>query len=241
MKREFSEKIAGVETRARTPRRLAIARVCYVLFAAGPVSFSLACIAFPIRDRWPPGELERAHRVDVIYSDWHSRIVETEIEEGAETETGGAVGETYLVWDFAEKAWYLDEEQGTTGIFRALCWPTASCVGAEEDDEAPWEDENPPEPIEGHWTFYLSSRGYDEMKRYMESMKGEAIEGWPRWFWGKRDYQVFYNCNQFTATALRRAGLPIRPWCAIAGPMIRKQLDRADAMETRLTGEAQSR
>lgn len=208
------------------------------LIVMGPLLLwtTLGCTSAPADPSLTNGDLRR---IDVIYADWHARIVETEPAARAKAEWHSPLLDgidddrtVYRIWDFAEKKWYLDNEQGATGIARALFWPTRSCIGGVITLEPPWEVQTDP-PIEGHWTFYLPESNYRAMKQYIDSIKGDPIPGEPRWYWGKRKYHLFYNCNHFTAAALREAGLPIKPGRAAGGPLITRQLDRAE--EARLS------
>ena len=215
-----------------------------ILLRLGLVSFALtlllnlACLAGPLRDRWPPAPDDPVHRIDVVYHDWHARIVEraepgaAEIEPPVSNTPASAdlagTSDAYQEWDFAEQAWYLQGRQGAVGVVRTLVFPSASCVGADSSVVPPWSRAV---PLERHWTFFLSEKGYRAMQDYMVSVRAEPLAEWPGWYSGNRSYHLFFNCNQFTAKALRRAGLPLRPWWAIYGPMIGFQLDRAQSFQ----------
>lgn len=177
------------------------------------------CLAWPDPALWPPGAAENRVTIDVCYRDWHTVIVEP-AGEGRWRE-----------WEFAERAWYLDGRQGVSGAVRALLWPTASAVGREERERPIWE--RYPAGEVRRWTFVLSERGRRAMDEWLEAQEGEPIGDWPGWTSGRRSYHLFFHCHHFAATALRRAGLPIRPWWALNGRLLQIQLDRAERFHDR--------
>jgi len=142
------------------------------------------------------------------------------LAEGAE----GPVAPLYEEWEFCEKAWYLEGSQGFFGVLRALFWPTESAVRDRKSPLAPWELYPPPETC--RWTYILSEKGFRAMEAYLESEKGDAFVEYPGWYRGQRSYHLFFHCHHFTASALRAAGLPIRPWWAFTAWMLEIQLDR---------------
>ncbi len=150
--------------------------------------------------------------IDVVFRDWHTVIV-TQREPGR-----------YHEWEFCEKAWYLEGRQGLTGVCRSLLWPTASGVGSGVATQPTWKRFQKGDVR--RWTFVLSEPGLRAMEGYLETEKGPGLVEFPGWFEGQRSYYLFYNCHHFTASALRAAGLPIRPWWAFCGWMVAMQLDR---------------
>ena len=156
----------------------------------------------------------------MIFHDWHTVIVVPKSD--------GKVEE----WEFCEEGWYLNGHQGFTGVVRALLWPTASGVARRERADPVWVRHQPEqdtgEEVE-RWSFVLSEAGLLKMLEYLETEVGEPLKGHSGWHAGKRSYHVFYSCHHFTASALRAAGLPIRPWWAFNGWMVGLQLDRVKA------------
>ncbi len=178
-----------------------------------------SCFPAPIRELWPPRPGEPRHVIDVVFRDWHTVIIEPAPSAGT-TASNGLLRE----WEFCEKAWYLEGKQGLTGVARSLFWPTASGVGCAVVPEPFWI-RYPPGEVR-RWTFVLSEGGLRTMNAYLEAEKGEGLAEFPGWYAGKSSYHLFYDCHHFTASALRAAGLPIRPWWAFSGWMISLQLDR---------------
>jgi len=174
-----------------------------------------SCFPGPVRELWPPPAGETRHDIEVVFHDWHTVIVLPR--------SNGNVGE----WEFCEEGWYLDGHQGPTGVVRALLWPTASAVARRVKADPPWVRHSG-EEVE-HWSFVLSDAGLLQMLAYLEAEVGEPLEDHPGWYSGKRSYHFFYSCHHFTASALRAAGLPIRPWWAFSGWMVGLQLDRVEA------------
>ncbi|MBN1443432.1 MAG: DUF2459 domain-containing protein [Planctomycetes bacterium] len=207
------------KSRSLRRRRLWLFLGCLAAVALGSM---WGCFASPVADLWPPKPGEPRHAVDVVYWDWHTRIVAAAdpLHEDAEQPARSRFTE----WGFGEERWYLDGHQGFTGVFRALCWPTDSCVGRSEDSLPYWQRYRSRE-LE-RWSFVVSSEGLARMNEYLESLRGSPIEAHPGWYSGRRSYCLFFACHHFTLSALRAAGLPVRPWWGFTAWQTRIQLDR---------------
>ena len=195
-------------------RRFLLCALLLAVLAAIP-----SCFPGPVRELWPPQPGERSYKVDVVFWDWHTLIIE-ETEPGAESPPSSAFRE----WGYCEEAWYLEGKQGVFGAFRALGWPSAGGV-QKLPAERPYWKRHPDREIE-RWSFVISEKGRAAMHAYLESELGEPLPGHPSWHRSTSSYHVFHSCHHFTASALREAGLPIRPWWAFAGWMVGVQLDR---------------
>src|SRR5690606_10310711 len=191
---------------------------------------TLGCCAQPNADLWPPREGERRVEVTVIYRDWHTMLLHEELAPPpsdaalAPPLAMGAAPKPFTLWEFAEKAWYLEGRQGVTGAVRALLWPTESALLRRElsyDGMARTLRSG-----EEEWRFVVSERGSLRMKRYLESLRGEPLEGFPDWYRGTRSYSIRFLCHHPVLYALREAGLPTTPWWGYTAWLTGLQLDR---------------
>ena len=209
-------RIGGCCPRARRllrPRRLLIAAAALLIVSIP------SCFPGPIDDLWPPRPGEPSHRIEVVYHDWHTFIVEPRAAAAGAEPDGG-----FFEWEFAEKAWYLEGRQGIGGVFRALFWPSDSALSRKEVARPFWA-RFPERPIE-RWSFVVSEEGLRRLVAYAESVRGEPLAGRRGWYAGRRPYHLFFLCHHFTLRALREAGLPVAPWWGYTYWMTEIQLDR---------------
>ncbi len=139
-------------------------------------------------------------------------------------------------WGYAEQGWYLEGRQGVTGVVRALFWPTAGVVEVGRQSRV-WADRTP-QPPSDRFTFHLSREGFQRLRQYLDASIGSPHPvlsvGDTRFFPAARAYHVFHQCHQYTALALREAGLPVSPFWAITRAFFAWQLRRAEAMSTEM-------
>jgi hypothetical protein len=224
-----SEEADARRRRRRRGLRLVVIGACIVV----PVLL-WSCFPAPVKELWPPRPGELRHRIDVICWDWHTFILQPHagpLPEADLLDAGIPPDEGYLEWGFVEKAWYLEARQGILGVLRALLLPTASGVARERTAIPYWERH--PERARFHWKFVLSEQGFRKLVEYLEAQRGEPLPGFLEWYEGRYAYHLFHNCHHFTASALRAAGLPIRPWWAFAGWMMTIQLNRIERFHER--------
>ncbi len=142
----------------------------------------------------------------------------------------------YEEWGYAEQGWYLEGRQGVTGVVRALFWPTAGVVEIGQQSRV-WADRTP-QPPSDRFTFHLSREGFQRLRQYLDASIGSPHPvlsvGDTRFFPAARAYHVFHQCHQYTALALREAGLPVSPFWAITRAFFAWQLRRAEAMNAEM-------
>ncbi|WP_090571161.1 DUF2459 domain-containing protein [Nitrosomonas sp. Nm33] len=132
-------------------------------------------------------------------------------------------------WGYAERAWYLEGRRGLTGTIRALFWPTEGVV------EVGWYDQvwanRTPQPPSDLFIFRLSEEGYQRLRRHLEATIADynavTVFETSLFYPAKRSYHFFHTCHQYTAYALREAGLPLSPFWAFSRTSFAWQLHRA--------------
>lgn len=70
-------------------------------------------------------------------------------------------------WGYAERAWYLEDRRGLSGILRALLWPTVGVVEAGRYDRV-WAQRTPQPPSE-LFVFRVSDEGYRRLRRHLQT------------------------------------------------------------------------
>lgn len=174
--------------------------------------------ASPIPDLWPPTPDVPARTIYVSLDIWHAMIA-------------FPVGtpHTYEEWGYAERAWYLEDRRGLTGILRALFWPTEGVVEVGQYDRV-WADRTPQPPTE-LFVFRVSEEGYRRLRRHLRStLSGDtpvASLGQSRFYPAVRSYHLFHTCHQYAASALQEAGLPISEFWAFNRTSLAWQLHGA--------------
>ncbi len=180
--------------------------------------------ASPVPDLWPVPPGEPTHTIIVSIDTWHAMIA---FPSGVQR---------FEEWGYAEQGWYLEGRQGVTGVVRALFWPTAGVVEIGQQSRV-WADRTP-QPPSDRFTFHLSREGFQRLRQYLDASIGSPHPvlsvGDTRFFPAARAYHVFHQCHQYTALALREAGLPVSPFWAITRAFFAWQLRRAEAMSTEM-------
>ncbi len=207
--------------------------------------------AGPVPELWPPGEGAATHTIIVSVDTWHAMIAFPQ-RSAEETSQSPALSpqssktsqssvlstQSYLYeeWGYAEQAWYLEGRQGITGVLRALFWPSTGVVEVARDNRV-WSERTPQPPAD-QFTFRVTEQGYLRLRDYLESTLAgtEAIRtaGRSRFYRAARSYHLFHQCHQYSARALREAGLPMAPVWALTRGLFAAQLRRAQ----RIAGEA---
>jgi hypothetical protein len=135
----------------------------------------------------------------------------------------------YEEWGYAERAWYLEDQRGLSGIVRALFWPTEGVVEVGHYDRV-WADRTPQPPAE-RFVFRVSDEGFRRLHRYLRETilvdAPVATVGQSTFYPAVRSYHLFHTCHQYAAHALREAGLPISPFWAFNRTSLAWQLRRA--------------
>ena len=139
----------------------------------------------------------------------------------------------YEEWGYAERQWYLEGQQGITGVLRALFWPSEGVVEIAQYDQL-WADRTP-QPPSDLFKFELSEEGYKRLRAHLQSTKesSEPVKAFAQSsFYAAADsYYVFHHCHQYVARALSQAGLPISSLLAISKAGLSFQLEHLEELE----------
>ncbi len=212
-----------------------------------PLYFFLAsACASPVLDLWPPQPGGPSHAIIVSLDTWHAMIAFPPASaEGRVLRTEAQSSElspqslVFEEWGYAEQAWYLEGRQGLTGVLRALFWPSAGVVEVGRRERI-WADRTPQPPAE-RFLFQLSQEGYLRLRQHLTSTIGEsepvATLGASTFYPAVRSYHLFHHCHQYTALALREAGLPIAPLWAVTRSVLAMQLHRAERIAAETAAE----
>ena len=186
--------------------------------------------AGPIPELWPPDQTAPARTIVVSVDTWHAMIALPRTKDAAEIDRSQP---GYEEWGFAEEAWYLEGRQGISGIFRALFWPSQGVVEKGHHKQV-WSERTPQPPAE-RFAFRLSEEGFQRLRRYLESSIRDLAPirtvGNSGFFPATRSYHVFHQCHQYSAHALREAGLPVSVFWAFSRGSFARQLRRAEEIE----------
>ena len=212
-----------------------------ILWVAGAILFS-AC-ASPVEGLWPPPPDSAARPILVSLDTWHAMIAfprengteDSGLRTGRNSSDSGpqssALGSQHLYeeWGYAERAWYLEDQQGLSGIVRALFWPTEGVVEVGHYDRV-WAERTPQPPAE-LFVFRVSDEGYRRLRRYLRGTISVdtpiASIGQSAFYPAAHSYHLLHTCHQYAAHALREAGLPISAFWAFNRTSLAWQLRRA--------------
>lgn len=214
--------------------------------------------ASPISELWPPSSDASARTISVSLDTWHAVIAFPQSEEPAASgkqqetpfpQTRSSSPPSYQLsairhslfeeWGYAERAWYLEDRRGLSGIVRALFWPTEGVIEVGRYDRV-WADRTPQPPSE-LFVFRVSEEGYRRLRRHLQttiaSVEPVATIGRATFYSAVRSYHLFHTCHQYAAHALREAGLPISASWAFNRTSLAWQLRRAARMDMGPTAE----
>ena len=187
-----------------------------ILWVAGAILLS-AC-ASPVQSLQPTTPDSPPRTILVSLDTWHAMIA-------FPTDTPHA----YEEWGYAERAWYLEDQQGLSGIVRALFWPTEGVVEIGHYDRV-WVDRTPQPPAE-LFLFRVSDESYQQLRRHLRGTISIetpiASVGQSSFYPAARSYHLFHTCHQYAAHALHESGLPISPFWAFNRTSFSCQLRRA--------------
>lgn len=208
---------------------------------AAALCLAAAACAQPIAGLWPPGPGDVTHRIVVSTDAWHS-VIGLCRENGQATQdapsapaaapeaTRQAGSPRFEEWGFAEKGYYLEGDNGVCGTLRALFLPSAGVVSVTRGDRT-WA-ERTPQPPGRSWEFDLTDAGFARLAAFLRAEVASPTPishaGGAEWFDAASSYHAFHHCHHWTASALREAGLPVRPAFALFKWSLESQLDRAE-------------
>jgi hypothetical protein len=204
-------------------------------------AFALLAIAMLSACASPVGSLQptipdfSARTIFVSVDTWHAVIAFPPDTPHASSLTPHANEE----WGYAERAWYLENQRGFSGIVRALFWPTEGVVEVGHYDRM-WADRTPQPPAE-LFRFRLSDEGFRRLQQHLRatlfSEEPVATFGQSAFYPAKHSYHLFHTCHQYAAHALREADLPISPFWAFNRTSFAWQLRRAARIAEQPTKE----
>lgn len=216
-----------------------------ILWVAGAILLS-AC-ASPVEGLWPTAPDSPARTIFVSLDTWHAMIAFSESEQPAagseqqkaqlpppspsfRSHSPPAIRyQLFQEWGYAERAWYLEDQRGLSGVVRALFWPTEGVVEVGHYDRV-WADRTPQPPAE-LFMFRVSDEGYQRLRRHLRGTISVetpiASVGHSSFYPAVRSYHLFHTCHQYAAHALREAGLPISAFWAVNRTSLAWQLRRA--------------
>ena len=185
----------------------------------------LSACASPVGSLQPTTPDSPTRTIFVSLDTWHAMIAfPTDTPH-----TSPLTPHSYEEWGYAERAWYLEDQQGLSGIVRALFWPTEGVVEVGHYDRV-WA-ERTPQPPSDLFTFHLTEEGYQRLQQHLHatllSEEPVAIFRQSTFYPAKRSYHLLHTCHQFAAHALREAGLPISPFWAFNRASFAGELRRA--------------
>ena len=132
----------------------------------------------------------------------------------------------YEEWGYAERAWYVEGEQGISGMIRALFWPTDGVVEVGRHPTI-WAERTPQPPAEV-FVFHLETEQYRQLRLFLEStlLSRTALANFEGSYFypSVRSYHLFHTCHQYAAHALQAAGLPLTPALAFHSTILGWQL-----------------
>jgi hypothetical protein len=189
----------------------------------------------------PPGEIAGGPaEVAVIGRDWHTEIgvALKDISGPLATFGPAANGARYLIVGFGDRAYFTDHDAGSGTAFAAL-FPGPAAIQLATSQDLP-EDT-------AHITvrIRLSREALSRIADFIWDSMDRGADGAPlpvvehsdhsKFYSARQSYDGLYNCNSWTAEALRIGGLPFDP----AGVLFASQvMDQARAVAARQTSRA---
>jgi len=205
------------------------------------LAFLLGGCAISDVELWPPTPGTPTEEIYVSLDTWHAMIAIPQknvqdlqhFSDMPSLKTLAAEQPAFEEWGYAERAWYLENRQGLSGVLRALFWPTDGVVEIAEYNQV-WADRTPQHPSD-LFIFRISQEGYQRLRRHLRStiISSDPIETVrnSRFFRAARSYHLFHQCHHYAALALQEAGLPISTFWAFNRSSLALQLHRAKSLE----------
>ncbi|MDO9116478.1 MAG: DUF2459 domain-containing protein [Nitrospira sp.] len=217
------------------------------------VSLLLSACASPVEGWWPPSPDSAAQTIYVSLDTWHAVIAlpvqpagydqpsPFSFEKGTSPQhSSRSTQHFYEEWGYAERAWYLEDRRGLTGMLRALFWPTEGVVEVGQYEQV-WADRTP-QPPSDLFVFRVSDEGFRRLRRHLRATVSgdEPIASLSRstFYPAVRSYHVLHTCHQYAASALREAGLPISALWAFNRTSLAWQLRRTARVDSGYAVEA---
>ena len=184
----------------------------------------LSACASPVEGLWPPSPESGVRSIYVSLDTWHA-VISLPVEREATSDPTGTPG--FEEWGYAERAWYVEDKRGASGVLRALFWPTDGVVEVGRYDRV-WAHRTP-EPPSDLFVFRVNEESYRRLRLHLSttllSAQPTASFGQSTFYSARRSYHLFHTCHQYAAQALREAGLPVSPFWAFSRGSFAWQLE----------------
>jgi hypothetical protein len=173
----------------------------------------------PLSEKWPPSQEVPLQNIYVSLDTWHAVIGFPKKHGRLALEHRSTPGDVtsradlsyFEEWGFAERAWYLENQQGLSGVLRAMFWPTEGVVEIGKYTKL-WATRTP-QPPSDLFFFRVSEQGLHRVRQYLANTilteEPILVMGKSRFFLAKDSYHLFHNCHFYIVKALQEAGLPL--------------------------------
>lgn len=198
------------------------------------------CATIDVPNDWPPKSGTPTKTIFVSLDTWHAVIgfPRKELEDypaKAKIPKDGLQASTPVAfeeWGYAERAWYLGDQRGVSGMMRAMATESEGIVEIAENDQL-WA-ERTPQPPSDLFTFHLSEEGYQKLRTHLRSTITSPTpvikKGGSRFYQATRPYSVAHHCHHYVAIALQKAGLPISSYLGLNRTSLATQLEEAEQL-----------
>jgi hypothetical protein len=161
---------------------------------------------------------------------WHAVIGFRKDSSSTEESVAGLKQSSgFEEWGYAERGWYVEGRQGTSGVIRALFWPSAGVVEVGHYERL-WARRTPQPPTD-LFMFRLSDEGWARLRDHLQATIAThepiRVVDQSVFYPSSRSYHLFHQCHHYVARALHEAGLPISPHLAFTRSSLVWQLKRA--------------
>jgi hypothetical protein len=147
-------------------------------------------------------------------------------------DTCTACPDSFLEYDYAERAWYLNGQTQWYRVFPALLWNTQGTVG-----EIRRPDLNLPVSDSNKFSFAVSWAQYAAMRKYIETWIDRGVvlmkEGEEVYYLSRKPYHLFNSCHSFVLKVLKKGGVQVTPWLGLCNSLTVYQLRRAEKARLR--------
>jgi len=183
---------------------------------------------------WPSAPDEPTHRVIISTDYYHSMI-----GLWPESDPDGLDDTQLEEWGYANKAYYLYGDDGVFGTLRALFVDSPAVVHVVRAG-APFSTRSTQPPV-NQFSFRLSHQSWLALREHLEDQLASTtvIQRTVNtlWYDATVPYTMFYNCHDFTADALRAAGIPVETTAIVFTRNLDRELARLSALDTRASAK----
>jgi uncharacterized protein (TIGR02117 family) len=187
------------------------------------LAVAAGCVG-PEESLYPPGTGEPYKTVYVVDHGLHTAVV---VERADILDHVWPANKDYAAFKYAEVGWGPDEifqapNLSVGLILKALFWPNRTVLLLDAYDGMPAQRSGPKDTV---IEIKLSTNGFGRLCDYIQQTHALDAKGRPiclgrNFYQARGTYWAFNTCNNWTASALRRAGCPITPtYCFTSGPL----------------------